>query len=307
MRLMLSVLLACCAWTTNAAPVRDLTLAFDEFYRSTEGQPSAERVKAFRRTVGAQFAEFYGDERGAWTSAEQDARIAAAIRVYPTLRPAYLKKAREFGTQLPRYVQEFQQRFPDYRLPGSVWFVNSLGEMDGGTRTLAGRQYLIFGADGMAKYHGDGDEGAFFHHELFHTYHEPRLAACSEPQPVWSGLWTEGLATYVSQRMHPAANEKELLLDFPAGTVARTQAQLPAAWAQLEQVLDSADADVYASLFQMSSKDKALPARRGYYLGYLVAEDAGRTHDLDTLARLDCAAARELVTRTVHKLAAAAR
>jgi hypothetical protein len=306
MRTLLSAVLACCTWSAAAAPVRDLALAFDEFYSRTAEQPMPQRVAEFRRTIGAQFPEFYGDANGNRTAAEQDARIAAAIASYPAIRDGYVKKARAFGARLPGYVTEFQQRFPDYRAPATVWLIHSLGEMDGGTRELGGKPYLIFGADGMAKYHGDGDEGAFFHHELFHTYHEPHLAACSETQ-VWRGLWVEGLATYVSQRMHPAATAKELLLDFPAGTVARTQAQLPASWAQLEQVLDTEDADVYASLFHMSSKDKALPARRGYYLGYLVAQDAGRTNDLDTLARLDCAAAHELVTRTVHKLAAAAR
>jgi hypothetical protein len=302
MRRWLSAFVACWALSAQAAPpVKDLTLAFDDFYTRTAQLPMAERVAEFRRTVGAQFPQFYGDERGAWTAAEQDARIAAAIKAYPALRDAYLKKARGFGAQLPGHIATFQQRFPDYRLPGDVWFVHGLGEMDGGTRELAGRPYLIFAADGMARYHGDNDEAAFFHHELFHTYHEPKLAACGE-EVVWRRLWTEGLASYASHAMHPQASYQELLLDFPQGMVMRTQAQLPAAWDQLEQVLDSTDPGTNASLFQMGGKHPVLPPRRGYYLGYLVAQEAARTHSLAELAALGCKPARELVAATVGKM-----
>lgn len=285
-----------------AMPVKDLTLAFDDFHARTAQLPLPERVAEFRRTVGAQFPQFYGDERGTWTPAEQDARIAAAITGYPAMREAYLKKARGFGAQLPGHVATFQQRFPDYRLPGNIWFVHGLGEMDGGTRELAGHHYLIFAADGMAKYHGDNDEAAFFHHELFHTYHEPKLAACNDSSAVWPRLWTEGLATYVSHVMHPEASDKELLLDFPNGIVTRTRANLPAAWDQLEQVLDSKDPAVNASLFEMGGKHPVLPPRRGYYLGYLVAQEAARTHSLAELAALTCEPARQLVSRTVRAL-----
>lgn len=302
MRRWLFACVACWALSAQAAaPVKDLTMAFDEFYARTAQLPMVERVAEFRRTVGAQFPQFYGDERGTWTPAEQDERIAKAITGYPALRDAYLEKARGFGAQLPGHVASFQQRFPDYRLPGNVWFVHGLGEMDGGVRDLGGRSYLIFAADGMAKYHGRGDEAAFFHHELFHTYHEPHLAACGD-NVVWRGLWVEGLATYVSHAMHPQASDKELLLDFPDGVVTRTRANLPAAWDQLEQVLDSTDAGIHASLFEMGGKHPALPARRGYYLGYLVAREAARTHDVAELAALDCRAARTMVGTMVRKL-----
>lgn len=304
MRHWLFALAACWTLSTQAAPpVRDLTLAFDAFYTRTAHQPLAERVAEFRRTVGAQFEQFYGDARGTWSPAEQDGRIAAAITGYPTQRDAYLRKARAFGAQLPRQVAAFQQRFPDYRLPGDVWFVHGLGEMDGGTREFGGVHYLIFAADGMAKYHGDNDEAAFFHHELFHTFHEPNLEACRD-RVVWYGLWAEGLATYVSHSMHPQASNRELLLDFPSGMVERTQANLASAWDQLARVLDSRDADIYASLFEMRGKDPVLPARRGYYLGYLIAQEAARTRDPGELAKMDCRSAHELVTATVRKLRA---
>ncbi|AXA93215.1 hypothetical protein [Massilia sp. YMA4] len=291
------------AGATHAAgpKVNDLSIAFDEFYTRTELMSLPARVEEFRRSVGARFPEFYGDERIQFSHAEQDERIGTAIVKYPAMRDLYLHKARTFGSRLTGYVNSFQARFPDYRYDGEIWLLHSLGEMDGGTRTLAGKDYLIFGADGLARFHAGGDDGAFFHHELFHTYHEPALAACPETV-VWKSLWTEGLAVYVSQQMHPKANDKELLTDFPAGTVAKTRAALPAAWEQLDKVLNSSDRQVNASLFQLSSRDKTLPQRRGYYLGYLVAQEAAKSRDVAELAKLGCGPARELVTATVRKL-----
>lgn len=301
--LMLPLLLA--GPTHAAPPIKDLSIAFDEFYQRTEFMALPARVEEFRRSVGSRFPQFYGDERIDYSHAEQDERIGAAIVKYPTIRDVYLRKARTFKAQLAHYVDEFQARFPDYRYDGEIWLLHSLGEMDGGPRDFAGRQYLIFGADGLARYHADSDDGAFFHHELFHTYQQAAVRDCSER--VWSSLWNEGLAVYVSQQMHPHATEKELLVDFPAGTAAKTRAILPAAWAQLEAVLDSQDPVTMASLFQMSSRDKSLPQRRGYYLGYLVAQEAAKSRDVADLAKLGCAPARELVVATVRKLKAAAQ
>lgn len=302
--ILLSSLLAGAAQA--APPIKDLSIAFDEFYQRTELMPLPARVEAFRRSIGTRFPQFYGDERIDYSHAEQDERIGAAIVKYPAIRDVYLKKARAFKAQLARYVDEFQVRFPDYRFGGEIWLLHSLSEMDGGTRNFAGRPYLIFGADGLARYHAAGDDGAFFHHELFHTYQQPAVRDCGDDR-VWSALWSEGLAIHVSQLMHPQATEKELLVDFPAGTVAKTRAALPAAWTQLESALDSQDPLIMASLFQMSSRDKSLPQRRGYYLGYLVAQEAAKSRDVAELAKLGCGPARELVTSTVRKLRAEAK
>jgi len=300
---LLSSLLA--GLTQAAPPIKDLSIAFDEFYQRTEFMALPARVEEFRRSIGTRFPQFYGDERIDYSHAEQDERIGAAIVKYPAIRDVYLKKARTFKAQLARYVDEFQARFPDYRFDGEIWLLHSLNEMDGGTRNFAGHPYLIFGADGLARYHADGDDGAFFHHELFHTYQQPAVRDCGDDR-VWSALWSEGLAIHVSQLMHPQAPEKELLVDFPAGTVAKTRTALPAAWTQLESALDSQDPLIMASLFQMSSRDKSLPQRRGYYLGYLVAQEASKSRDVAELAKLGCGPARELVTSTVRKLRAEA-
>lgn len=139
-------------------------------------------------------------------------------------------------------------------------------------------------------------------HELFHTYHAAALAGCSN-DTVWVRLWSEGLATYVSQVLNPGADDKALLLDMPAGLAARTRLVLGPALAQLESVLDSEDGAVTAGLFSLGGGDATgLPARRGYLLGLLVAQEAAKDHGMQQLAKLDCKAARALVGSALRQV-----
>ena len=72
--------------------------------------------------------------------------------------------------------------------------------------------------------------------------------------------------------------------------------------AQIETVLESADEKTYGALFSTSKDDTGLPPRRGYYLGYLVAQEAAKKHTIQELATLDCKRAHALVVDTVHGL-----
>jgi hypothetical protein len=291
---------------TVAGPteVRDLARSFDAFWQRSQQDAEAERVARFKQEIAPLFADFYGIERyhGRRTQAQQDDLIGKAITAYPAIREEYLRKAAQFERDLPRYTASFQASFPDYRQQQPIYFLNSLFEMDGGTRELSGRAYLIFGIDGMVRYHGVVDEAAFFHHELFHTYHAASLAAC-DSDTVWVRLWSEGLATYVSKALNPGADEKALLLDIPEGLAQRTRLVLGPALAQLESVLDSSDPRVNDALFSMNGgDDSGFPGRRGYYLGYLIAQEAARGRTLDQLARLDCTASREVLGAALQRV-----
>jgi hypothetical protein len=288
------------------AQVHNIAQSFADFYDANKDKPDADLLAAFKKDVASGYPAFYGVERyrGEMTQAQKDQHILKTIKAFPAIREDYLRKTRQFDTELPRYIAGFKAWFPDFQPTRDTWVLHSLGEMDGGTRTLDGKNVLIFGIDGMVRYHGTGNEAAFFHHELFHTYHDKAMAACnSDDEPVWASLWQEGLATYVSKAMNPEANEAELLLTFPDDMAARTRKVLPAAFADLEKSLDTRDPTVYRNLFMTSGKASgALPPRRGYYLGYLVAQEAARKHSVQALAKLDCQRAHALVAATVHAL-----
>lgn len=309
--LVLSALFLCaaaCAHAGDAPGVHNIAQSFADFYDANKDKPDAEQLAAFKRDVASGFPLFYGVARykGEVTQAEKEQHILKTIKAFPEIREDYLRKTREFETELPRYIASFRAWFPDFQPSFDTWVLHSLGEMDGGTRTFEGRNYLIFGVDGMVRYHGKGNESAFFHHELFHTYHDKAMAGCNgDEEPMWASLWQEGLATYVSKAMNPEANDSELLLTFPDNMAERTRKVLPAAFADLEKVLDTRDTSVYRKLFTTSGKATGeLPARRGYYLGYLVAREAARERSVQALAKLDCQGAHALVTATVAKLRA---
>lgn len=279
------------------APVRNLAPEFAKVYDATAQLPMPERVSAMRESLMSQYTEFYSRRK----PADLDKRVQRAIDEFPQIRNAYGEKAGKFGAALDAHMKTFNATFPNYRNTVPIYLVHSLGEMDGGPRELNGKVHLIFGADMMASLNPDGNAAPLFHHELFHIMHRQKFAC--DTQPVWAALWGEGLAVYASEVMNPGANEKELLLDYPQGMAIDTRARLPAAWANALSVLDSTDEKVAVEMFTMSGKDASLPVRRGYYLGYLVAKEAGKTRGLAELAALDCKQAGELVHEIVRKLA----
>lgn len=293
------------AATPDAKPhLHNSAMTFVSYWDANKDKPPVEQVAAFKAQVAPAYPGFYKAERlkDYMTPAQYDNLIERAAKDFPAIREAYIKKAEQFEAELPRYTATFKAAFPDYQPIDDIYVLHSLGEMDGGTRTINGKNVLIFGVDGMVKYHGNGKESAFFHHELFHTYHHAAMAGC-EDAGIWSNLWSEGLAVHVAKVLNPDANDVELLLDIPDHMAEKTRAVLPAAWAQLESVLDRSDGDTYAGLFTGSgiAGDK-LPKRRGYYLGYLVAKEAGKTRSIQALARLQCGQVKSLVHETVTKL-----
>lgn len=285
------------AGAIEAPSVRNIAPEFVTVYDATAQLPMPARVTALRDSLMTQYPEFYGRRK----PEQLDKLVQMAIEGFPKVRTAYLDKSEKFGASLDRHMRTFNATFPNYRNSTPITLVHSLGEMDGGPRELNGKVHLVFGADVMAAVNPDGNAAPLFHHELFHLLHRQKFAC--ESNPVWAAVWGEGLAVYVSHVMNPDADEKELLLNVPNDMAAKTRKVLPAAWAHLQTVLDSKDGKVGQELFTMSAKDATLPVRRGYYLGYLVAKEAGKTRDLAALAEIDCKQARELVGETVRKLA----
>ncbi|WP_426022888.1 hypothetical protein [Brevundimonas sp. PWP3-1b1] len=289
--------------------VHNIAGEFLGFWDSTRDKTTAERVVLFKRDVAPEFPGFYGHARfnGLMTEEQRDGTIARSIESFGAIRDAYVLKLETFDRDLARNTSVFAETFPDFQPDRPIWVLHSLGEFDGGTRVIDGQAFLLFGVDGMVAFH-DADvtnEAAFFHHELFHLYHRPRLGAC---EAIWCSLWQEGLATYVASKLNPAASEAELLLTLPDDMAAATRLQLEPSLLALRQVLTLKDPSAYSDLFGFGGPaTSSLPQRRGYYLGFLVAEQLGRTHDLQTLANMPAEQAQPLVIEAVDQLIARAR
>ncbi|MGI4720609.1 MAG: hypothetical protein ACRYGO_08920 [Janthinobacterium lividum] len=277
--------------------IHNLAGAFAEVWDRNVGKPDEEFVHDFKASVAAKFPAFYGVARygGRKTEAQRDADIVAARTEFPKLRATYLKTVANFEHDMTAYIASFRKTFPDYAAKNDVWFVHSLGEMDGGKRPLEGKPTFIFGADRMSEDEGKDANVLFFHHELFHDY-QPLV--CKQ-WPVWTSLWQEGLATYVALRLNPGWTVEGML---PPELVEGTRKQMGRAVEDLYAKLDSTDGDDYSGLFLGRGDKTGMPARRGYYLGVLVAEEAAKTMDLHQLAMLDCESVRPVVVAAVERM-----
>ncbi|MEO9132085.1 MAG: hypothetical protein ABI240_12855 [Sphingomonas sp.] len=162
---------------------------FAKFADETVALPDAERVRLFHERFGPLAGGFYGPRDR--DPAKVDANIAGALKTFPTIRVRYTAAAASFDHAFTTGQARFRSFFPDYRLTMPVYLVHSLGEMDGGTRTLNGHQAAIFGADVIARIHDETTIGPFLDHELFHLYHASYFPDCDA---LWCSLWEEELA-----------------------------------------------------------------------------------------------------------------
>lgn len=275
----------------------DLTPQFDRFAMATVGMPAATRVAAFERRIGPSADGFYSRQR---RPDQYDARVLDNLQSYPERRAAILKVSADFAHSFDIARRSFEAVFGPVSSRQPVYLVDSLGELDGGTRELRGKDTLLFGADVIAEVHGGKDLTPFFHHELFHLYHEPMMTRCAA---VWCALWEEGLATYVASRLDPKADDDSLILNLPEPIRPAVDANRTRAACTVVQLLDSTRDEDYDGLFLGDAHLPGLPARAGYYIGYLVASDVGRTHTLHQMAEMSWVEARPLIDAALARMA----
>jgi hypothetical protein len=186
----------------------DLTAHFSRFVDETAGMEKAARVALFRKQMDPLLPGFYAPRFG-MTPANYDEHIARAIEDFPKLRHRYEQMQQGFPAAFDSGIQHFRKEFPDFIPNVPVYLLHSVGEMDGGTRDLGGKVYLIFGADVIAQIHDAHDLTPFLDHELFHVENRKYFADCDQ---VWCPLWAEGLATYAAKVMNPGADDRQLAL-----------------------------------------------------------------------------------------------
>lgn len=215
------------------------------------------------------------------------------------MREEYTRTARSFEAMLRPAIRTFQDAFPDMQAMPPVYLLHSLGEMDGGTRTLGGRMALVFGADVMVSAHDYEGEAPFLHHELFHVYHQQFFPECDQ---VWCGLWTEGLAVYAAQQLNPDASDSQLLLTKPEPIRPQVDAHLEEAVCAARTRLSSDESSDMRALFSFERLSANTPPRAGYYIGYLAAKRAGAERSVAQLAQLSPAEVRPILEQSLDTL-----
>ena len=302
-----------------AISVRDLTPQFDSFWRSAKAEDDAARVRRFKAEVVPIFPEYYAYRFGLWAHAGKnvDTELAAQLRAFESLEPQYARLELPVRQMLQTSIVEFRRAFPDFHPSAELGLLYTLGEMDGGARFLGHHAYLLFGLDGIAKYHSAADQKPFFSHELFHVYQDDVLGhdrtkedsldneTKALPEPLYARLWGEGLATYVSEWLNPGASKAAMLLEVPKELVPEAEKNLPYLASDLLSKLDSHKVDDDHAYFSLGSAqtDPRRPHRAGYYVGYLVAKKLHARIEMPSLVRLDGAPLRREIAAVLTEIA----
>ena len=276
----------------------DLTAQFDKVAAETAGMDDQARVAAFEKAMTPLAQGFYARSR---KPDRYDSRVLKNLQAYPAKRDKILAVSKQFSTLLAPARASFEREFGPVHSEQPVYLLHSLGEMDGGTRDLEGKDTLIFGADGIVNYHDGQDLTPFFHHELFHVAHEKPFGEC---KPVWCSLWEEGLATYVAASLNPQAGDAALMLDLPKPIRPAVDANRKGAICAVKPLLGSTDDADYEKLFFGNASLPGWPARMGYYVGYLAIADLGKTHSLKQLADMKPPEAKAALEGAMERLAA---
>jgi len=267
---------------------------FSSFVGATEDLAPPARAAAFVERFAAKHPDFYSEQMfgSRRELLERADRLFDRQRApkYPDARPItlddVLASGRTITADYARIEETFRKAFPDYRCDTPITFGVALYMFDGNLASdSSGKLQMRFGVDMIALLHPARELPAFIHHELFHIYHAQKIGADLPPdatQPVSWALWNEGLATYVSWKLNPSLTAPEIFW-VPRDMEAQLQPKLAHAARLMLADLDGHEG--YSRWFEGGSNPPGLPARSGYYLGYLLAKQLDRG-DLAALARI---------------------
>jgi hypothetical protein len=287
------LILAVAAASADCATT-DLMPAFWIYWERAKGADPAERFRLFEKMVQKPNAAVY---EGVFSGAPKPPSdfVPRALAQVEELEPAMRELSSKLAADLPGELDAFRKAFPKFQCSVPVYFLYSGGAFDGATREVSNRTALMFGLDVIARL--KEELAPLVVHELFHAYHGEIVS--EDPENVAWGLWSEGLATYVSRRLNPEIPEPSICCMPDIGAV---KVALPRISKELLGRLGSKSRKDYARFF-LGGQALDIPQRSGYYVGYLVAQEAGKTRSLAELAALTPAQVLPLETDVLKRLA----
>lgn len=273
--------------------VVNTTSSFWKFWDAAKGKSDQEKAQLFFKLVVNAYPDLYGAGvigTRALNGKQDDRDESTRVIKYLTEVEPYIPRMQNISNDISRdfqtYAKDFTVTFPKYAPVTKIYFMISMFSFDGGTRTVNNRTALLFGIDGIARYHKEDESlKVFFDHELFHSYHDqiaPELT--DDDAPIWAQLWEEGLATYVSQQMNNGSTEAQVLMS--PTLAAATKPMLRKIARELLDNADSKDKNEYAAFFYGSNGRADLPPRCGYYVGYRIAQQIGQRHTVQQLSEI---------------------
>jgi len=278
-----------------ACATTDLMPGFWAYWERAKSLAVAEQFRLFEEMVRKPNAAVYD---GAFHGVPKPPSefVPKTLAQVPELETRMRKLSAKLAADLPSELDAFRRAFPKFQCAVPVYFLFSGGAFDGATRDVSGKTALLFGLDVIARL--NEELSPLVVHELFHVYHDEVVP--EDSGTIAWGLWQEGLATYVSRELNPNVAEQDICCLPKIDPVKDEFRRISA---ELRDNLDSKDRKVYARFF-LGGQDIDIPERSGYYVGYLIAEEAGRTRSLEELAALSPEDVRALEEKTLRRFAA---
>jgi hypothetical protein len=292
--------------TPTTFTFHDFTPDFWRFWEAAEGQPMERQLQLWQQLYVSRHQSVFDDLaapcKDQWKPAWTQANYLPAL---PKLVPGIRTLVGDLARQLHEANNRFLETFPDMRWSGDIYVMASGYCFTGRSQTIDGRGALLFGVDGMAAL-GQKDLIPGMQHELFHRYHRGFFEfEGSSGYPLWTTLWAEGMATYVSEMLNPTASDIDLAR-VPLGMVEQVderRARLAADFLQRFESTAAKDATLYFN--DINSKDSLVPARAGYQLGVLVVRELSKEHSIFTMAHWSQAEAKPKVIAALERIGAA--
>lgn len=275
-----------------ACSTTDLMPAFWRFWEEARARTAAEQYRLFEELVRKPNDAVY---EGVFHGVPKPPAefVPKSFEAVPAIEASMRDLSGRLSAELPAELDAFRKAFPRFRCSTPVYFVYSAGAFDGATRDVNGKTALLFGLDVIARL--KEELSPLVVHELFHVYHGEALA--EDPETFGWALWAEGLATYVSRRLNPKVPEQQICC-MPQ----IAEAALPRLAGEAQSLLDSEKREDYARYF-LGGAVLDIPSRSGYYLGYRIASEAGRTRSLEELAAMTPAQVRALEVVVLERMA----
>lgn len=287
--------------------VVDATVTLVPVARSSAGKSEAEQLAAYRHGVIDRWPGLYTVAvLGLVPGPVMDKQILRSLEAvrrdgdHPELRQL-------LRTHIKATSAAFAV-FGDFKCNFPIYFADTLGALDGAGRIVDGQRALVLGIGSLAREQTQISLPVFLTHEFFHRYHFEAAGFSDDledRQEIWRNLWAEGLATYVSEVLTPGATAAEALM-MPRDLEQRAEPLTARMASELLGGLDGMDEELFKRYFTTNpSTDRhGIPARAGYYVGYIVARRLAARHTLAELAHLKGEPLHSAIADTLRELAA---
>lgn len=283
---LIAAILASLAGAAPSAPqfnVVNVMPAFWQALDTTKGEPIADRVALYKSLVVTPNMAVYGFDE--FSRNRSDKAIAAYLHAIAPALPKMRAISDELEQKLPAYEASFVRQMPGFDAQRIViYFMPSFFHFEGQTHDLGDKIGVLFGVDGMAAFDKDVNPGVVAAHELYHIYQfEMHPGARTDNVPLWEAVWGEGSAAYASQVLTPGATKAQAL----GSTLAAASTDVTRRFAcAIQSKWTSYDQQDFNDYFDASQSPKGLPPMGGYLVGYLVAQDLGKTRSVAQLAKM---------------------